>query len=75
MNIMVVVPIVLGVPISLLLVLATLRFVRTPTWSSVFVMIGSASVLVMVLAMLLKGCICFRLPGVNVTLDGRISFW
>jgi hypothetical protein len=75
MNITLVVAIIIGVPMSFLFVLTSRRFVRTPTWSRVFVMIGSASVLVLVLAMLLKGCICFRLPGVNVNLRGTISMW
>jgi hypothetical protein len=58
-----VVAILIGVPISLLFVLATRRFVRTPTWSGVFLVIGSASLLVMVLTHVAEGLHLFAFMG------------
>jgi|SRR5215472_9956097 len=63
MNMTLVVAIVIGVPISLLFVLATRRFVRRRTLSGMFLVIGSASLLVMVLTHVAEGLHLFPFMG------------
>jgi hypothetical protein len=63
MNMTIVVAVLIGVPISLLFVLATRRFVRIRTLSGLFLMIGSASLLVMVLTHVAEGLHLFPFMG------------
>ena len=63
MNATLVVALIIGVPILLLLILAGRQFIRTPTLSGVFLVLGAASLLVMVLTHVAEGLHIFPFMG------------
>ena len=63
MNATLVVALVIGVPILLLFILAGQRFVRTPTLSGLFLVLGAGSLLVMVLTHVAEALHLFLFMG------------
>jgi hypothetical protein len=63
MNPTLAVALIIGVPIPLLFILAGRRFIHTPTLSGLFVVLGSGSLLVMVLTHVAEGLHLFPSMG------------
>lgn len=63
MNTTLVVAVVIGVPILLLFMLAGRQLIHAPTLTGVFVVLGSGSLLVMVLTHVAEGLHLFRFMG------------